>query len=149
MKTLFALLFVTACGVHAQNVTIDWFTIDGGGGTSTGGVYTIQCTIGQPDAGLMSGGSYSLAGGFWSIAAAIQTPGAPRLTVTRNPSIGAVTISWPKPAEGWLLDQTSALASPATSTSWSQVSPPYSTNATDISITVPAPAGDRYYRLRK
>jgi hypothetical protein len=149
MKTLFALLCLTTCGVHAQNVTIDWFTMDGGGGTSTGGVYTIQGTIGQPDAGLMSGGSYSLVGGFWSIASAIQTPGAPRLTVTRNPSTGAVTISWPKPAEGWLLDQTSALASPATSTSWSQVSPPYSTNATDVSITVPAPAGDRYYRLRK
>jgi hypothetical protein len=29
---------------------LDWFTIDGGGGTSTGGVYAVSGTIGQPDA---------------------------------------------------------------------------------------------------
>ena len=37
----------------------------GGGGTSTGGVYSVSGTIGQPDAGLLTGGSYTLAGGFW------------------------------------------------------------------------------------
>jgi hypothetical protein len=31
--------------------SIDWSTIDGGGGTSTGGVYSVTGTIGQPDAG--------------------------------------------------------------------------------------------------
>ena len=36
-----------------QNYSIDWFTIDGGGGTSTGGVYAVSGTIGQPDAGLV------------------------------------------------------------------------------------------------
>ena len=35
----------------AQPYTIDWWTIDGGGGTSTGGVYSVSGTIGQPDAG--------------------------------------------------------------------------------------------------
>ena len=47
---------------------IDWFTIDGGGGmASTGGEYSMSGTIGQPDASVatMSGGSYSLTGGFW------------------------------------------------------------------------------------
>jgi hypothetical protein len=32
---------------------------------STGGTYTLSSTIGQPDAGEMSGGSYGLTGGFW------------------------------------------------------------------------------------
>jgi hypothetical protein len=46
--------------------TIDWLTIDGGGAMqSTGGTYTLGGTIGQPDAGLLSGGSYELGGGFW------------------------------------------------------------------------------------
>jgi hypothetical protein len=64
-----------APGVLAQSYSIDWFTIDGGGGTSTGGVYSVTGTIGQPDAGgLMSGGNYTLQGGFWSIQA-VQTPG--------------------------------------------------------------------------
>ena len=46
---------------------LTWSTIDGGGGrsTSAGGTYTLEGTIGQPDAGLMSGGPYVLAGGFW------------------------------------------------------------------------------------
>jgi hypothetical protein len=28
----------------AQPYTLDWFTIDGGGGTSTGGVYSVSGT---------------------------------------------------------------------------------------------------------
>ena len=150
MKTLvIAFLFIT-CVVHSQNFAIDWFTIDGGGGTSTGGVYSISGTIGQPDAGpAMTGGNYSLVGGFWSIVAAIQTPGAPLLTVTRNPANRAVTVSWPTPADGWVLDQTSAMDSPPAAISWSQVAFPYQTNATAISITVPSPSGNRFYRLRK
>ena len=53
-----------------QTFSIDWFTIDGGGGTSTGGVFSMHGTVGQPDAGTMSGGNFSLTGGFWG---AIQT----------------------------------------------------------------------------
>ncbi len=46
--------------------TIAWHTVDGGGGTSTGGGYTLDGAIGQPDAGQQSGGAYTLAGGFWA-----------------------------------------------------------------------------------
>lgn len=59
---------VLATAALAQSYTIDWHTIDGGGGTSTSGGYSLSGTIGQPDAGQMSGGGYSLAGGFWSLA---------------------------------------------------------------------------------
>jgi hypothetical protein len=46
--------------------SIDWYTIDGGGAmNSTGGSYSLGGTIGQPDAGSLSGGSYTLNGGFW------------------------------------------------------------------------------------
>ena len=37
----------------------------------------------------------------------------------------------------------------AVSGGWAQVSSPYATNATDISISVPAPTGNQFYRLRK
>jgi len=43
---------------------ISWYTIDSGGGTSTGGQYTLTGTIGQPDAGWSIGGIYELLGGF-------------------------------------------------------------------------------------
>ena len=75
-------MFLSAVGVAlAQTYSIDWFTTDGGGGTSTGAIYSISGTVGQPDAGLaMNSGTYSLTGGFWSILA-VQTPGAPLLSV--------------------------------------------------------------------
>jgi hypothetical protein len=45
---------------------LTWSTIDGGGGMfSTGGTYELSGTIGQPDAGTQSGGTYTLNGGFW------------------------------------------------------------------------------------
>ena len=47
--------------------TIPWHTIDGGGGTSSGGGYTLSGTIGQADAGgVLTGGAYTLVGGFWA-----------------------------------------------------------------------------------
>ncbi len=51
--------------------SIDWWTIDGGGGTSTSGAgtYTLTGTIGQPDAGpALTSTTYSLQGGFWNTA---------------------------------------------------------------------------------
>jgi hypothetical protein len=45
---------------------LTWSTIDGGGGAaSSGGGFSLGGTIGQPDAGVMAGGDYTLAGGFW------------------------------------------------------------------------------------
>ena len=58
---LLLLLSVAALGQYA----INWYTIDSGGGTSSGGPYVLTGTIGQPDAGGCSGGSYELLGGFW------------------------------------------------------------------------------------
>lgn len=40
------------------------WTIDGGGGQQQGGAYGVRSTIGQLDAGTISGGTYQIAGGF-------------------------------------------------------------------------------------
>jgi len=45
--------------------TVARFTIDSGGGTSSGGAWSLSGTIGQPEPGTLSGGSFALAGGFW------------------------------------------------------------------------------------
>jgi hypothetical protein len=45
--------------------SLSWFTIDGGGGISSGGQYALKDTVGQAEAGVMGGGSYELLGGFW------------------------------------------------------------------------------------
>jgi len=45
---------------------LSWHTVDGGGVMrSTGGDFELSGTIGQPDAGAMSGGDFTLTGGFW------------------------------------------------------------------------------------
>jgi len=51
-----------------NDYAVPWWTVDGGDGTSqsAGGQYTLQGTIGQPDAGSSQGGDYSLEGGFWA-----------------------------------------------------------------------------------
>ncbi len=74
MKKILAAISVAmlAPAAYAQP-TIDWYTIDGGGGTSSGGTFELSGTIGQPDAGVMTGGSFELSGGFWTAAATPPT----------------------------------------------------------------------------
>jgi hypothetical protein len=150
MKTFFSLaLLITSISAHAQSNSIVKFAIAGGGGTSTGGVLTVRGTIGQPDAsGPLSGGPYSLVGGFWALPSAVQIPGAPLLSVE---SLGGNTVRvyWPLPAAGFFLDQANSLATPPATNAWSQVAFPYQTNATHISITVSSPTANKFYRLRK
>lgn len=87
-------LFLVVSTVLAETLGFDlsWFTVDGGGGSSSGGPYALSGTIGQADAGTMSGGSYGLTGGFWS-ETAVQLPTAtptgttmPTATPTATPT---------------------------------------------------------------
>jgi hypothetical protein len=70
LLVLWSVLFVmrlTSRETHAQGGGYDlsWWTVDGGGGNSSGGRYGLGGTIGQPDPGLLVGGDYTLGGGFW------------------------------------------------------------------------------------
>jgi hypothetical protein len=71
---LAALLSLLASVTLAQSgggYDLTWNTVDGGGATwSEGGGYALGGTIGQPDAGTLTGGGYTLAGGFWGGGAA-------------------------------------------------------------------------------
>jgi len=57
-------LGLTVCSSLGQ-YDLSWYTIDGGGGRSSGGPYELVGTIGQPDAAYSAGGGYELMGGFW------------------------------------------------------------------------------------
>lgn len=59
---------LAVCGrvLAGEPFAIDWHTIDGGGGTSTGGDFELSGTMGQHDASTtLTGGDWELAGGFW------------------------------------------------------------------------------------
>ena len=66
-SVLVMLLLVMFCGSTAIcDYELSWYTIDGGGGRSSGGQYELLGTIGQPDAAWSSGGNFELLGGFLS-----------------------------------------------------------------------------------
>ena len=71
--TLAALLLLAgaAWATAPADYTLDWWTVDGGGGTwsDTGGQYQLDTTAGQPDAHVWSDDDYTLTGGFWGGAA--------------------------------------------------------------------------------
>jgi hypothetical protein len=138
-------LFLAVPVVQAQtNYSIDWFTIDGGGGTSTGGIYSVSGTIGQPDAGVtMTGGNYSVAGGFWSLFA-VQTPGAPTLQIFLTTTNTAV-VEWPGSDLDWKLRWTPSLS--GAPVVWTEQA--YSTNSTSSWFIQSTPTGNRFYQLHK
>ncbi len=131
-----------------EMIEMNWFTFDGGGGVGTnvlGGQVT--GTIGQPDAGLMTSGNLTLAGGFWALygVAAIQTPGLPLLRLIHTPT-NTVVASWPLPDLGFRLQASSDLSS---GSAWSDVPPPYLNNGTELYYVEPLQAGPKFFRLRK
>jgi len=135
-----AALTLAAITLGAQSYSINWHTIDGGGGTSTGGVYSVSGTIGQPDAGgPMTNGQYSVTGGFWALPQAVQTEGAPTLTIA-SATPGNATISWTPASTNWVLQERLSLATGT----WTN-SPSGFTNP----IVVPASVPTKFYRLFK
>lgn len=114
--------------------------VAGGGGTSTGVVFAVSGTIGQPDASeTMASDRYTAAGGFWAFPTAVQVLGAPTLTIIPA-SLGEVMISWTPNTPGFLLQETATLEP----SDWTN-SPSGSANPITLSATFPA----KFYRLSK
>jgi hypothetical protein len=144
MKTLL-IIFLSCLGfirVQAQSYSIDWYKIAGGGGTSTNGQYSLSGTIGQPDAsGAMTGGSYSLTGGFWSLISVVQTAGLPNLAISHSGN--SVIVSWPNTGS-YTLQQNANLAVPS---GWATSGYSINTANGTNSITITSPAGNLFFRL--
>jgi hypothetical protein len=78
--------------LSAADYSITSFTIDGGGGASTGGQFSLTGTIGQPEAGVLSGGQFTLQSGFWGAGAAIPTQTAPVLAAVPDQTVDELTL---------------------------------------------------------
>jgi hypothetical protein len=143
MKTLFAIVTLLVPFISpAQSYSIDWYKVSGGAGTSTGGVYAVSGTIGQHDAGgPMTGGNFSLTGGFWSLISVVQTAGLPNLMISHAGN--SVIVSWPN-AGSYTLQQNSNVAAPA---GWTTSSYAISTSNGTNSVTITPPTGNLFFRL--
>ena len=144
-KSVLGLALLLGPSIQAQ-FSLDWTSIDGGGGHSTDGFFTLTGTLGQPDAGVMSGGGFTLAGGFWGGVGVIQSAGAPLLTVRRTLT-NTVVVFWPLPDAGWRLQSATNLS--AAVISWTEIAAPYQTNQGQLFFTEPTPVGHKFYRLHK
>ena len=105
----------------AQQYSIDWYKVAGGGGTSTGG-------------------NYSLTGGFWALISVVQTPGAPTLYISHSGN--TVMVYWQN-VSGWTLHQNGSLANTngwLLNSSWS------TSNGTNY-LNLASPTGNLFYRL--
>ena len=135
---LFLSLMVPALA-FGQPYQIKWYKIAGGGGISASGGYAVTGTLGQAEAGAaMTGGNYSMTGGFWSLYA-VPTQGAPTLQMT-NAAPGFATIWWTPSTPGFVLQETPSLSPP----NWV-----LSATGTNNPATVPATGPARFYRLSK
>jgi hypothetical protein len=77
------LTLLAAGTLVAGDITLDWWTFDGGGDMwTTGSDIELSGTIGQPDASIavLTGGDIELTGGFW--------PGLTEEPASRVPSPG-------------------------------------------------------------
>src|SRR5208282_4618494 len=137
-------LLAFALPVQAQPYAIDWYKVAGGGGTSTaGGTYTVSGTIGQHDAGgPLTGGSYSLTGGFWALYA-VQTPGLPNLNIW---FVGpdSVVVSWLNTGSYTLQTNNNLNAS-----SWPGYGVTINTSNGTNSVTITPPRGNLFFRLEQ
>jgi hypothetical protein len=142
-RVVATLLWFAASAAHAQtDYSIDWFSVAGGGGTSTGGAFSINGTVGQAGAGAtMSGGPYTVDGGFWSPLTG-PIPGAPKLSIRRS---GAdVLIAWPAASTGFVLQQNSAPGN----NNWTDVANAPVVVGSEKHVIVTPSAGNTFYRLK-
>src|ERR1019366_6425788 len=139
-----AVFLIRAVVAHAQQYSIDWYKVSGGGGASTGGVYSVRApTAHHAAGGPMTGGNYSLTGGFWAMYA-VQTPGAPVVSIELTTTNTAM-VYWPSPSTGFNLQVNTNLAT----TNWTAPSQSTTDNGTIKYIIVNPPTGKGFYRLKQ
>ena len=126
-KTFLALVLLVAPSncISAGELTIPSSSI-GGGGSSTGGSFSVS--------------------GFLSTIAIVSTADAPKLTLKRSAS--GYEVSWPLPADGFVLQETPSLASTG-AIAWANSSVSFTEEEGRRTVILPANGPVRYFRLIK
>jgi hypothetical protein len=63
---ILTILLAHTAYAQVNDYAVSWWSVDGGGGVSSGGQFALQATAGQADAAIMDGGTYTLTSGFWA-----------------------------------------------------------------------------------
>jgi hypothetical protein len=132
LSAAFAAIALAAQAQSGGNFDLKWSTIDSGGG------------VGQPDAGKLAGGQFTLEGGFWSGVSVVQTPGAPILKI-KLLSTGQALISWPVNVTGFTLQEATSASNPT----WNNTAQAVVDTQAEHTVTVPASGVIKVFRLKK
>jgi hypothetical protein len=138
------ILLHSALGPRAfgQTYSVDWYRISGGG-VSASGQYAVSGTLGQHEAaGPMTGGKYSVTGGFWALVSVVQTAGLPSLAIALAGK--SVVVSWPNTG-GYALQQSSGPATGNWTASGYSITTANGTN----SVTVTPVTRNLFFRLKQ
>jgi hypothetical protein len=127
-----------------QDFSIDAFSIEALSATSSGEGFILTGSIGEPESDLMTGGEFSLKGGFWAVVTAVQTPGSPRLSVELTEA-GNVRIAWPEEYENYKLQQSFTLQIG----SWTQVTNAPSAINGRLEVQLVPSGGQHFFRLQQ
>jgi hypothetical protein len=129
---------------EAQPYSINWHKIAGGGGAGAGGNFSLAGTIGQHDASMTAtNNQFTITGGYWSMINVVQSAGLPNLIIVANGN-GGVEVRWPDTGS-YTLQQNSDLANGT----WSTTGFPITTANGTNSISLSAPAGNLFFRLKQ
>ncbi len=113
----------TANAATATSFEVSWWTVDGGGGVSSGGGFEVTGAIGQPDAtARLAAGCWSIEPGFWGAYASINNAGSPPLQLQLiNPTI--LRVRFNPGCDDWVLQYAVNLAVPPEFTTWADDEP--------------------------
>jgi hypothetical protein len=138
IKFAFPITLTLMAVTAAAQYSIDWWKVAGGGGATGGGGYALNATIGQHDAGSMSGGQFTLIGGFWAITL-VQTTNSPTPALTiASAGPGQANLSWSPDIPGFHLQMSDSLSPPI----WIDA-----LSGTNHPITIPTTKPMKFYRL--
>ncbi len=141
--SLLSCLLVLLCPYAYAQYSVGWWDVSGGGGVSSGGSFSVSGTVGQPDAGEMSGGNYTIVGGFGSVYPA-SVPVSPILGIELT-TTNTIMIYWPSGSAGFSLQESPSLVAP----NWRAASGTVQDNGAVQYLIERASTGPRFYRLIK
>jgi len=140
---VFIVLVISRSAAEADPFNVTDFSIEGSGGTSRGGTFVVTGVTGEPAAGVMTGGEFTLQGAWQP---APPESSFPLIGVQYDPAAGNLAISWPTTATGYLLQSNPDPGNPG---GWTDIPTTPVVVGGNLEVVIQTELQLQFYRLRK
>jgi hypothetical protein len=140
---LIALLLASSILSAMAQFSITGPTISSTSSTSSGGGFSLAGNISQPVVSKAAAGSFSVESGSVGIIAVVPNPTGPELTLSLT-SPNTIVLRWPHPSAGFHLEEAPVIGADQ----WTRATAAAVQAGSEWQVVIPAPAGNRFYRLR-